>query len=272
MITVLGAGGFIGGHLVAELERRDIPHWAPGRDEPLRGRELGDVVYCAGLTEDFRRRPLDTVVAHAGDLEALLRTAEMCSLVYLSSTRIYRSPDAATEDGALHLDPSDPDHLYDISKALGEALSLASGVPALVLRLANTYGLDLGSSNFLAGILRDAVCDGEVTLCTSLDSTKNYVSVDDVVTAIIALLQREARNTYNVAGDRAVSHRDVADRLRELTGCEIHVADGAPTETAPDISIDRLRATIDYSPESVLDALPRLVAGYRHAVAGTLGV
>src|SRR2546421_6324232 len=222
MITVLGASGFIGGHLVAELERRGLPHSAPGRHEPLRERELGDVVYCAGVTGDFRRRPLDTVAAHAGDLEALLRTADMCSLVYLSSTRIYRSPGPATEDDALELDPSDPDHLYDLSKALGEALGRASGVPALVLRLANVYGLDLGSSNLLASILRDAVRNGEVTLCTSLDSTRNYVSVGDVITAIVALMQCKARGTYNVAGDRAVSHREVADRLRELTGCEIH--------------------------------------------------
>jgi nucleoside-diphosphate-sugar epimerase len=272
MITVLGAAGFIGSHLVAELERRGLPHWAPGRGEPLDERELGDVVWCAGLTEDFRRRPLDTVAAHAGDLEALLRTAEMRSLVYLSSTRVYRSQGPATEGEALELDPSDPDHLYDLSKALGEALSLGSGVPALVLRLANVYGVDLSSSNFLASILRDAVRDGEVTLRSSLDSTRNYVSVDDVVTAIVALMQSKARGTYNVAGDRAVGHRELADRLRELTGCEINVAEGAATETAPDISIDRLRARIDYSPESVLHALPRLVDGYRRAATGALGV
>jgi nucleoside-diphosphate-sugar epimerase len=272
MITVLGASGFIGGHLVAELDRRGLRHSAPGRREPLHESELGDVVYCAGVTEDFRRRPLDTVAAHAGDLEALLRTADIRSLVYLSSTRLYRPPGVATEGAALELDPTDPDHLYDLSKALGEALGVASGVPTLVLRLANVYGLDLGSSNFLASILRDAVRDGEVTLRTSLDSTRNYVSVGDVVSTIVALMQREAHGTYNVAGSRAVSHREVADRLCELTGCDIQVADGAPTETAPDVSIDRLRATIDYSPESVLDALPRLVDGYRRALAGALGV
>ena len=272
MITVLGASGFIGGRLVAELERRGIQYAAPDRHESPAGGDLGDLVYCAGVTEDFRRRPLDTVAAHVGTLEAILRTAEIRSLVYLSSTRVYRSPGIATEDDALALDPSDPDHLYDLSKGLGEALALSSGVPVLILRLANVYGVDPGSTNFLASILRDAVRDGEVTLRTSLESTRNYVSVDDVVAALLELLRRSASGTFNVAGEAAISHREVTDRLSALTGCAVHVAQGAPTELAPKISIDRLTAAIDYSPESVLDALPRLVDGYRRAPTGALGV
>jgi nucleoside-diphosphate-sugar epimerase len=267
VITVVGASGFIGGHLVAELERRGLPHSVPGRHERLAGRELGDVVYCAGVTGDFRRRPLDTVAAHVGDLEALLRTTEVSSLVYLSSIRMYRSPGTATEDDPLELVPSDPDQLYDLSKALGEAIVLRCVVPALVVRLANTYGVDVGSTNFLPSILRDALHGGEITLHTSLDSTRNYVGVGDVATAIVALMESGARGTYNIAGERALSHREVTERLRELTGCEVRVADGAPTHTEPEISIDRLRATIDYSPESLLDALPRLTDGYRRATA-----
>jgi nucleoside-diphosphate-sugar epimerase len=268
MITVLGASGFIGSRLAGELKRLGLPYRTPDRHERLDGRALGDAVYCAGLTEDFRRRPLDTVAAHVGHLESVLRTAEVDSLVYLSSTRIYRSPGRATEDDVLELNPSDPDHLYDLSKATGEALALSAGIPVLVLRLANVYGLDLGSRNFLPSILQDAVRDGAVTLRTTLESTRNYVSVDDVVAAIMALLERDAQGIYNVAGERAASHREVSDVLAELTRCEIQVADGAPTETAPDISIARLSAAIDYAPESVLDALPRLVDGYRRALSG----
>jgi nucleoside-diphosphate-sugar epimerase len=267
MITVLGASGFIGGHVVDELGRLGLAYAAPDRHERLDGRELGDVVYCAGVNTDLRRRPLDTVAAHVGYLEHTLRTAELRSLVYLSSTRVYRSPGAATEDDVLEVDPSDPERLYDTSKALGEALSLASGVPALVLRLANVYGLSLGSANFLSSILQDAL-GGQVILRTSLDSTRNYVGIADVVSSLVALLRGAAQGIYNIAGERAVSHREVADALAGLTGCAVAVVDGAPTETAPDISIARVAAAIDYAPESVLDALPRLVDGYRNGLPG----
>lgn len=268
MITVLGASGFIGRHLIAELERRGTRFQAPGRDERLEGRVLGDLAYCAGVTTEARARPLDTVAAHVGDLERILRTAEVGSVIYLSTTRFYRSDGVAAESDTPQLDPADPDQLYDVTKAAGEALVLASGAPALVLRLANVYGVDPGSQNFVPSIVRDAIGSGEVTLRSSLDSTRDYVAVEDVVIALLALLEAGARGIYNVAGPGRVSHREIAEALAELTGCSIRVAPGAPTAIAPEVSTDKLRAAIDYRPRSLLDALPGLVEGYRSALSG----
>lgn len=262
-ITVIGAGGFIGRHVVAELERQARPHRTLGREERTEGRSLGDVVYCAGVTSDFRSRPLDTVAAHVCGLESLLRGADVRSLVYLSTTRVYRSPDAGTEESPLRLSPADPSHLYDLSKALGEALALSSRVPALALRVANVFGVDPGSQAFLASILHDAVAHGRVRLQTALESTRNYVGVDDVVTALLALLDDDARGIYNVAGERNVSHREITERLASLTDCSVEVVPGAPVETAPEISLARIRERVEFAPEPVLDALPRLVRGYR---------
>jgi nucleoside-diphosphate-sugar epimerase len=267
VITVIGGAGFVGRRLVEELERRGLDHCAPARDEPLRG-ALGDVVMAAGVTGDFHDRPLDTIDAHVGLLERVLRHGEMDSVTVLSSTRVYRPGRPAGELDPVEVDPSDPDRLYDLSKLAAESLALASGVPALVLRLANVYGVEPGSPNFLAAVLAGAVRDGRVTLRTTLDSARWYVGVDDAVGALLALLGAGARGIFNVAGERAVTHREVADALTELTGCAIEVAPGARTEVAPAISLERLRAAIDFRPESVLDALPRLVDGYRHALSG----
>jgi nucleoside-diphosphate-sugar epimerase len=265
VITVLGASGFVGRHVTRELDRRQTAYWAPSRDERLSGRELGHVIWCAGVTAEFRTRPLDTVAAHVGDLERLLSGAAVDSVVYLSTTRFYRGDGVASESDALRLDPADPDQLYDASKVAGEALVLASGVPALVLRLANVYGVDPGSQNFLPSIIEAALRDGTATLRSSLDSSRNYVGVTDVATATLGLMDAGARGIYNVAGER-VSHREIAERLTELTGCSIQVDPGAPTAIAPDISIARLRATIEFEPEPLLDALPRLVEEYRRAL------
>ena len=271
MITVVGGSGFVGGHLVRRLESVGTEHWAPGRQDLLDGRHLGDVVYCAGVTTDFRGRPLDTVDAHVGSLSALLRTAELSSLVYLSSTRLYRTHGRAAEDGPVSLVPADPDHLYDLSKALGEALALSWDGPVLVLRLAHVYGVDLESSGFLPSVLRDAIEHGSVTLRTSLESTRNSVSLDDVVDSVLALSRRGARGIFNIAGPGAVSHRELTEELVALTGCEVHVEDGAPTERAPDISLDRVMHEIGYRPQSVLEALPQLVEGYRKALGSVVG-
>jgi len=61
----------------------------PTRDESLDGRDLGHIIYCIGITADFRRRPHDTITAHVTKLQEVLTRTSFESLVYLSSTRVY---------------------------------------------------------------------------------------------------------------------------------------------------------------------------------------
>src|SRR5450631_61417 len=63
--TVLGAEGFIGSHVARRLAERQIPHQTLTRDilDHL-DQPLGHLLYCIGLTADFRERPFDTVEAH----------------------------------------------------------------------------------------------------------------------------------------------------------------------------------------------------------------
>ena len=88
-ITVLGASGFIGSHLVRELDARGLDHEAPPREEDLGGRDLATVIDCAGITADFRERPLDVAESHVCLVERVLRTSRCESFTYLSSAGIY---------------------------------------------------------------------------------------------------------------------------------------------------------------------------------------
>ena len=62
-VVIIGGAGFIGRHLKQRLEELKIDYFNPARGETL-DRPLGDVVYCIGLTADFRSRPCDTIDAH----------------------------------------------------------------------------------------------------------------------------------------------------------------------------------------------------------------
>lgn len=263
MITVLGPRGFIGSHLVRRLEALGREHLAPERDEVLAGHDLGAVIDCAGLTADFRERPLDTVDAHVGVVERLLRHCRLDSLTYLSSTRVYRgSSGPAREDDMLRVQPAWSDDLYNLSKATGESLTLSGHPGGRVVRLSNVYGPDTGSDNFLSAVLREVVATGALTLRTSLDSSRDYVSVHEVVDALIAIATGGRRRVYNVAGGRNVTNRALAERLTELTGCRVEVAPDAPTVIFPDISVERLREEFAFAPASVLDELPVLLETY----------
>jgi len=267
MFTVLGASGFIGSNLVRWLRSQSIPHWCPSRGESLLGRHLSHVIYCIGLTADAREKPFETVHAHASGLADIVQHAEFESLLYLSSTRVYAGAREGTEDASLEVNPNNPEDLYNLSKLLGESICVSSGRPNVrIVRLSNVYGNDFSSQNFLSSVLRDVVERGKVVLRTSLQSERDYVSIDDVVAILPSISLSGTYRIYNVASGSNTSHRALVEQLVQLTGCDVEVLPGAPTVRFPKVAIDRVQNEFGFRPRSVLGSLGTLVDGYRQAV------
>jgi nucleoside-diphosphate-sugar epimerase len=263
LITVLGASGFIGSALVHRLSEMGVPYQTPGRNEKVAGTDLGDVIYCVGLTADFRTRPFDTVEAHVCHLLHVLRECDFQKLVYLSSTRVYRNQTGvASEDDSISVDPSDPDDLYSLSKLLGESVAMASGRKVRIARLSNVYGPDFTSQNFLSALVRDAVSKKQITVQTSPDSEKDYISIDDVVANLIRIAREGKQNIYNLASGTNVSNLQLTRKISDLTGCRITFAPSPPNQSFPTIKIDRIRSEFGFQPSSVLDDLEALVESY----------
>ena len=266
MITILGASGFIGSQLARKLAAGGADYRAIGRNDPIPNENLGHVIYCIGVTADFRKRPLDTVDAHVCALIELIRGHQFESLLYLSSTRVYAGDDSSNEEKPLHVSPRNAPDLYNISKVMGESIVLNCAPNARVARLSNVYGPDFDSDNFLPSIVRDAVSGEKLVLHTAPESAKDYISVDDVVNALIQIATRGRERIYNVASGVNVSHRELAERLRALTGCEIEFVANAPVARFPPIDIERLRSEFAFAPSPVLDDLPQLVESYKKAL------
>src|SRR5215204_2623584 len=98
MFTILGASGFIGSRLAKRLGALGLEYQGVGRHDVLPAASLGNVIYCIGLTADFRSRPFDTVEAHVCKLLHVLRNCEFDLLLYLSSTRLYNARDNSTTE------------------------------------------------------------------------------------------------------------------------------------------------------------------------------
>ncbi len=264
-VTVLGATGFIGAHLGAELRRRGYLVWTPPRDADLTAGPLGTVFYCIGLPGgDAPVRPFETVAAHVCKLADVLRRGQFDSLLYLSSTRLYLGAPTGDEEETIRANPLQPTDLYNLSKAMGESLALQSGRPVRVVRLANVYGPHWKSENFLPSVIRAAWRDGVVTLRTALTSAKDYVHIEDVVSLLIRIGLDGSRPVYNLASGRNVTHAEIAERLQALTGCAVQAEPGLPVVVFPPIGTARLRAEFPFVPRSVLSDLPWLVELYRH--------
>jgi nucleoside-diphosphate-sugar epimerase len=260
VITILGAGGFIGSHLAAHLGRGGLPFQAYGREAPPAGTALGHVIDCVGVTGDFRQRPLEAMAAHVGRLPALLGENSFESFLYLSSIRLYRrGAGPAREEDALALEPADPDDLYDVSKAAGEALVLSLGAKGRVARLANVYGVGQRDT-FLAALIAEGKKSGIIRLRTAPDSERDYLSVEETVDLLVKIALGGRRRLYNVASGIQVPHGRLAASLAKANGWRAEFVADAPTIGFRPIDVTRIREEFGFAPGSLFDALPALVA------------
>lgn len=263
--TVLGASGFIGTHLAGYLRQAGHECFTPARgDNAVADADLGHVIYCIGLTADFRRRPFDTVQAHVCMLAEVLEKYRFESLLYLSSTRVYAGAANGDEDAPLMAGD-----LYNLTKLTGESLCFASNRANIrVVRLSNVFGADFSSDNFLPSLIGAAVADRHITFHTALDSAKDYVGIGDVVSILPKIVLAGKQRVYNVASGRNTSNRELADKIRELTGCEVDVTGEDRPVSFPPIQVARLRQEFGFSPAMLLDCLDGLIDEYRRALQG----
>ena len=262
--TVIGGSGFVGSHVAAQLRTAGIDPWCPARDEPeLLQRDLGRIIYCAGLTGDFRTRPFETIDAHVSLLARLIENASFERIVYLSSTRLYDllADGLGSEDLAIPVDSANPEHLYELSKMLGENLTLQrTDGRGMVARLSYVFGWDHDAQGFLSEWLRSAREHRSLAIDSSPGVARDYIQVDDVATALIARTDSNASGIVNVARGETLSNAEIAV-VFENDGWDVRFSREAPGSRQPiPISATRL-AALGVTPRPVLTAIDEYLTG-----------
>lgn len=241
--TVIGARGFIGSAMTARLQAHGADVFTPQRGEELDASDLGRVIYCAGLTGDYRSRPFDAVEAHVGLLSRIIDAGCFDRLIYLSSTRLYdATPDIpGREEAPLKLQPDNPDHVYELSKALGENLAVSrSGGRGVAARLSYVFDEAPGSGGFLSAWLDKARRDKALTLASSPALGRDYIHRQDAVAALHALADGEVNGIVNVAEGRVTTNAELAEVFEQAGWRVAFEREGGPAPTlAP--SVERLR-------------------------------
>jgi nucleoside-diphosphate-sugar epimerase len=281
---VLGAAGFLGGHVRARLDADpDVTVVAAGRsradlvsgdlDELLRAAAPDVVVNCAGVTGgDEAAMARGNVVAVANLLAALDRGPRPVRLVHLGSAAEYGSvpPGRAVAE----TDPARPVSAYGMSKLAATELVLAArrrGRTATVLRVFNPMGPGTPESllpgRLVAG-LRRAASSGERARVGSLDGHRDFVDARDVAAAIraAAVADRPLPGVLNIGSGRATALRDLAAMAAGAMGVEPPLEDAAGSARSPSVSwqqadITAATATLGWRPfyapaDSIRDMAP----------------
>lgn len=258
--TILGSRGFIGSHLISFLEQEGVECVAPAKDERLNDGNLGHVVYCIGLTSDFRTRAFDTVESHVCVLSDILKSCRYDSFLYLSSARVYKNAQSTKEETALTVSPHSPDDMYNISKIMGESLCLTIDNPSVrVARISNVIGLNASRNNFVDALIAEALENHKILLQTSLESEKDYIAIESVVDLLPRIAQNGCSRIYNVASGINMRHESIVNIIAELISCNVEVQKSAPSIIFPSIDVSRISDEFHVLPCDIKKSIERII-------------
>lgn len=287
---VLGGRGFIGSHLVDALLARghhvrcfDRPHVVPLGEAHLSNPSFelyeGDLVSEADVTEALvgcevcfhlvsttlpkssNADPVFDVESNVLGTVRLLTHAVKSGLnkvIFVSSGgTVYGVP---TQLPIPETHPTDPLCSYGISKlAIEKYLGLFNhlhGLDYTVLRIANPYGerQRTHASQGAVAVFLGKVMRGEpVEIWGDGSVVRDYIHIDDVVSALLAALDREGKErVFNIGSGRGVSLNEMLDVIEKVTKRKTirrYVAGRAFDVPASVLCIERARNTLGWSPQ-----------------------
>jgi nucleoside-diphosphate-sugar epimerase len=263
--TILGSRGYVGSHLAAHLRAR--PDALVHLDaEALPSGNLGHIMFCIGVTTDFASRLRDTMHAHVGKVMDALDSYEFDSFTYLSSTRVYERGTSGREDAPLSAEPAKLADFYKISKIAGEAVCLAHPRPTVrVARLSNVIGFEQPPLTFVPSLIRDALQQRRIVLNTALDSAKDYISMDDVLHALVNIALCGSGRIYNVSSGLQTTHLQIAECISKTLFSTFEVKPGGERTVFPETPSTKLQAEFGIEPQPILEKLPTLCRRYAAA-------
>lgn len=199
----------------------------------------------------------DNVGGTVSIMEAM-RDVGVKRVVFTSSGAVYG--DQPVERLHEELTPN-PDSPYAVSKLASEAYIRTIGrlwqIETVSLRIFNAYGLNqrvrASHPPVIPHFLRSALSGSSLVIHGDGEQTRDYIHVDDVVSALItaATVGEVDQQIVNVGSGKATSINDLIEIIAEVTGRELqvisnHAQGGGVKRMCADIS--KARYSLGFSP------------------------
>ena len=260
-ILVTGDSGFVGTHLVRRLrelnhevkgfssDRGENIHDYPSLERAVKG--VDAVIHLAAQTDvrkSFENPKLDYEVNYEGTRNVARACGKLGThIVFTSSAAIYgNSIDIPTREDS----PKLPVSFYGLHKLLAE--KECERINAFIIRPFNIYGPNgHGAINKFINQIRSGE---EITLFNDGSHTRDYVHVDDIVSALI--LGLKSKGTYNIASGKETSLNELMDIISKELGKKPKIKykilkEGDARRSIADIS--KAKRELDWQPKISLE-------------------
>jgi nucleoside-diphosphate-sugar epimerase len=264
-ITILGGAGLIGRALNTALEKIEVEVFKPDiRDSSLKNENLGAVINCIGITNDFVSRKNELIESHVMVVENILNHARFDSFLNLSSTRVYEGAVTSNEQSDVAVNPHGISNFYNLSKLLSESLVLNHPfLTARVVRL--SYAIDdvfFGGNDPISLILKNGT-NGRINIAEHPESEKDYVFLSQAVEILIQIALHGEDRIYNVASGVNTSFSQLRTFANEYLDLEI-VFDGQSKARKPPVIDNRkIRREFHFVPYQIQELFKLYAGGNR---------
>jgi UDP-glucose 4-epimerase len=257
--------------------------------------DMSDIIFHLAAAVGVRLivdSPVRTIETNIRGTEVVLSLAakKRKRVLITSTSEVYGKRERVpfSEDDDLVMGPTTKGRWsYACSKAIDEFLAIAywkeKQVPTVIARLFNTVGpRQTGRYGMvIPNFVRQALTEDEITVYGDGSQSRCFTHVSDAVTALIGLAEHTEAvgDVYNIGSTQEITIRDLAERIKELTGSSSRIVfvpyDEAYEEGFEDMmrrvpNISKINRLIGYSPKVGLDQTLMSVIEYQSSKTASL--
>lgn len=228
-VLIFGANSLLTAHLLKQHSEDNVSvvyHSKPSRltdkNYPLSDfkkiDQNQDVVYILSALISNDTEQLDNIVnINILLIKNITEHFANSKIVYFSSVAVY---DGIQNGKIDHSTIPSPSSLYGLSKLFAEKIVERCSKYA-ILRISSIYDSSMKENTFLPKIVAAAIEDNTIDLLGNGDRKQNYIHAADVAHLAKKLSLEDKNKIILAISPNNHTNLEIADFIRELTGCEI---------------------------------------------------
>ncbi len=279
-ILVTGGAGFLGSHLCERLvatghdvicldnfftsQKSNVAHLLGKPNFELIRHDVTlpiflevDQIYnlaCPAAPGHYQFNPIKTIKTSVLGSINMLGTAKRCGarILQASTSEVYGDPEVhpQVESYRGSVNPLGIRACYDEGKRVAETLFMdyhrSNRVDIRIVRIFNTYGPRMHpyDGRVVSNFIRQALANEDITIFGEGSQTRSFCYRDDLVNAIIAMMNNEQGfiGPVNIGNPVEFTIRELAEEVIQLSGSTSKLVfrplpDDDPTRRRPDITL-----------------------------------